>query len=260
MVFIPAVGFSLHVRIENSFIPASGVGEKTEQKLWQHGITHWEDFSGDVVGPTRAQNINAYIDQASQHLDRENPDFFCQSVPDSEHWRLYENFRSNTAFIDIETTGLDQQNNTVTTVSIHQDGSTETLVQGHDLTADQLQARIDNACLLVTFNGSRFDLPFLRKSFDVTFERPHVDLMFLARRVGYSCTLSELEQQFGISRDSPDISGKDAVRLWYEYQSGKDGSLETLIKYNQEDTVNMKPLMDAVTTELHQSLFVNAIE
>jgi len=45
------------------------------------------------------------------------------------------------------------------------------------------------------------------------------------------------------------------VRLWHEYERGQDGSLQTLIDYNQEDTVNMEPLMEQVSQELHTEIF-----
>ena len=38
------------VRIENSFIPVEGVGETTERRLWEAGVTTWDEFEGDVVG------------------------------------------------------------------------------------------------------------------------------------------------------------------------------------------------------------------
>jgi hypothetical protein len=61
----------------------------------------------------------------------------------------------------------------------------------------------------------------------------------------------------GIERDRPDISGRDAVRLWREHERGQDGSLETLISYNREDTVNLRTLADDVTATLDDRRFVH---
>lgn len=247
------------MRIENSFIPVDGVGEHTERQLWQAGVTHWDHFTGDVVGPTRAERINSFIDRAKRRLQDRDSRFFRQTVPDSEHWRLYENFRSETVFLDIETTGLSRHTDRVTTVTLHRDGETTTLVRGRDLTAQRLARYLEEASLLVTFNGCRFDVPFLEASYDLTIDLPHADLMLLCRTLGHSGGLSDIERTFGIERERPDISGQDAVRLWHEYQAGDEGALETLIEYNRMDTVNMQPIMEEVTDRLHQQQFASVI-
>ncbi|OYR64857.1 exonuclease, partial [Halorubrum sp. E3] len=173
-----------------------------------------------------------------------------------ERWRLYENFREETCFFDIETTGLDEHRNQVTTVSFHQAGETTTLVAGQDLTAERLRERFADASLLATFNGARFDVPFLEASFDVEIDTPHLDLMYPCKRLGLSGGLKPIEAEIGIERDRPDISGRDAVRLWREYEGGDDEALETLVSYNREDTVNLRTLADAVTEALHEDVFV----
>lgn len=248
------------MRIENSFIPADGIGPKTERTLWQSGVTHWDEFTGDAVGPTRAERIESFIADARSRLAARDIEFFERTVPNDEHWRLYENLRSETCFLDIETTGLHHDRDRVTTVSLHLDGDTTTLVRGDDLSADALREELADAGLLVTFNGRRFDVPFLETSFDLSITLPHADLMSMCRTLGHSGGLSAIEQQFGIDRDRPDISGADAVRLWNEHEAGRDGALETLIEYNREDTVNMEPLMDAVCDRLHYECFESVCE
>jgi len=246
------------VRIENSFVPVEGVGPVTERKLWQAGVTEWSEFGGQVVGPTRAERIESFVEEAQRRLERRDARYFADQVPNGEHWRLYENVREETTFLDIETTGLDRYADRVTTVSIHRDGDTKTLVRGNDLSAEALRAELEDSSLLVTFNGRSFDVPFLEASFDLSVDLPHADLMTVCNQLGYSGGLSAVEQTFGIERERPDISGRDAVRLWHEYEAGKDGSLETLIEYNQEDTVNMKPLMEQACEELHCEVFESA--
>jgi uncharacterized protein YprB with RNaseH-like and TPR domain len=243
------------VRIENSFIPVRGVGEKTERKLWKAGVTHWDEFEGRVVGETTADRIQSFIDTARDRLARNDARYFDQEFPSSERWRLYENFREEACFFDIETTGLDERRNEVTTVSFHQAGETTTLVRGDDLTADTLRANVADAELLVTFNGARFDVPFLEHCFDVTLDHPHLDLMYPCKQLGLTGGLKRIEEEIGIDRDRPDISGEDAVRLWREHERGKDGALEKLISYNREDTVNLKTLSETVVDRLHEDVF-----
>ncbi|AGB37329.1 ribonuclease H-like domain-containing protein [Natronococcus occultus] len=243
------------MRIENSFIPVRGVGEATERRLWENGVTHWEEFDGSVVGETVAERIERFIDEGWTHLERGDVSTFAEALPAASQWRLYENVREDAAFLDIETTGLNATTSDVTTVSIHRGGETKTFVRGRDLTASRLRKELERSSLLVTFNGKRFDVPFLETCYDVDVTTPHVDLMYPCRKVGLDGGLKAIERELGIGRDMPDLSGRDAVRLWREYERGDEAALERLVAYNRADTENMKPLMETVTDRLHESVF-----
>ncbi len=238
------------MRVDQSFIGAEGVGERTERALWEAGVTHWDEFTGEAVGPTRAERIEAFIDRGRTALDAGDVSFFEERLPSSEAWRCYPSFRERATFFDIETTGLDHDHSVVTTVSVHRDGDTRTLVRGDDLTAGALRATLGEADLLVTYNGKRFDVPFLEACFDVDLTGAHLDLMYPCRQAGLTGGLSAVERDLGIERDRPDISGRDAVRLWHEHERGVDGALETLIGYNREDTVNMVAVAERVAERL----------
>jgi uncharacterized protein YprB with RNaseH-like and TPR domain len=244
------------VRIENSFIPVDGVGERTERSLWESGVTHWDAFDPSAVGARQAENIESFVATAAERLDDGDAAFFRERFPSGSHWRCYENFREDACFLDIETTGLDQGRDDVTVVGLHTPGETETLVAGRDLTAERLQRRLDDANLLVTFNGKRFDVPFLESAFGVDVDAPHVDLMYPCRRLGLTGGLKAIERETGIDRDRPDLSGEDAVRLWREYERGDESALETLVSYNRDDTENLRALADRVTDRLHSDVFV----
>ncbi|WEL16356.1 Putative exonuclease, contains RNaseH-like domain [Halorhabdus sp. SVX81] len=242
------------MRVEQSFIPVRGVGEQTERKLWRQGMTHWDDFEPDAVGSTTAERIEAFIDDARERLARGDSHYFGQQFPSGAQWRLYESFQDSAAFFDIETTGLDQRHDTVTTVSVRQGGETKTFVRDRDLTADRLRETFADADLLVSFNGKRFDVPFLEHSFDLDglLDRPHLDLMYPCRQLDLTGGLKQIEKDVGIERDRPDLSGKDAVRLWYEAERGDDDALETLISYNREDVDHLETVADRVVTRLHE--------
>ena len=244
------------MRIENSFIPIRGVGETTERRLWEQGITHWDEFERSAVGEKTGERIATFIEQGRDHLAASNARFFDDALPSRHRWRLYENFRESACFFDIETTGLSHHRDEVTTVSLLRDGEVRTLVNdpdpivGEPLTREALAEALD-APLLVTFNGTTFDVPFLEASYDLDLDAAHLDLRYACKRVGLSGGLKAVERDVGIERDRPDISGRDAVRLWKEYERGADGSLETLVSYNRDDAVNLRTLMDDLSTTLH---------
>jgi uncharacterized protein YprB with RNaseH-like and TPR domain len=243
------------VRIENSFLPVRGVGEKTERRLWREGITHWDDFEPSHVGEMQGENIIDYIDRARDRLAAGDAAFFDRAFPSGSRWRLYENFRESACFFDIETTGLDARHSEVTTVSFHRAGETTTLVRGVDLTQETIECELHRSCLLVSFNGKRFDVPFLKHAFDLDITRPHLDAMYPCRKLDLTGGLKPIERAVGIERDRPDISGRDAVRLWHEYERGDESSLDTLVAYNRADTVNLKNLMDIISRRLHETVF-----
>ena len=158
------------------------------------------------------------------------------------------------AYLDIETTGLSWFYNDITVVGIYLvNGSENRLVQlvGREVTRDNLLEAINGVNTIYTYNGSRFDLPFIRASLgvDLTYHYHHHDLM-------YDCWLNNLyggfksvEQQLGIPRQLKGISGWDAVILWWRYQNNGDRkALTTLLQYNKEDVVNLKVLRERLVT------------
>ncbi|MCQ4332840.1 ribonuclease H-like domain-containing protein [Natronomonas sp. F2-12] len=241
------------MRLENTYIGVDGVGETTERKLWESGALTWSEFDPTLCGSRTADRIGSFIDRARPRLAEGDSTFFERALPKSERWRLYENFSEAACFFDIETTGLDRDRDAVTCVSFHQGGRTETLVRGDDLTRENLRELLD-VPLLVTFNGARFDVPFLESSFDLDVDSPHLDLMYPCRRVGLTGGLKAIEPEVGVKRDRPDISGEDAVRLWREHERGVDGALETLVSYNREDAVNLRTVAEGTVERLDRKL------
>ncbi len=243
------------MRIENSFIPVRGVGEHTERTLWRDGITHWDAFDPDLVGPTTAERIESFIERGRRHLEHDDARFFADAFPAKSHWRLFGNFRSSTVFLDIETTGLSQRRDDVTVVSVYRDGDTTTFVRGRDLTRQRLRDVLAPASLLVTYNGKRFDVPFLERAFDLEIEVPHLDLMYPCRRLDLTGGLKAVERTLGIDRTDRDLSGRDAVRLWTAYRRGNSDALETLVQYNRDDTRNLEAVTEAVCHRLEAEVF-----
>jgi uncharacterized protein YprB with RNaseH-like and TPR domain len=66
------------------------------------------------------------------------------------------------------------------------------------------------------------------------------------RRIGYKGGLKNIEKILGISRseDTEGMTGFDAVRLWKQYERGDKDALAKIIKYNNEDIVNLKSILE----------------
>ncbi len=245
------------MRVENSFILAEGVGERTERRLWDHGVTHWDEFcSVPGIGETTCASVEAFIDRGYDELDAGNARFFAERLPSAERWRLYENFRSDACFFDIETTGLSEHRDVVTTVSVHCGGETTTLVRDDDLTRERVREELAEGSLLVSFNGARFDVPFLETAFDLSIDTPHLDLLYPCRSAGLTGGLKRIEREVGIGREEEGVDGLEAVRLWKRFERhGDEGALDRLVRYNREDTENLATLADHVADELDRDVF-----
>jgi len=54
-----------------------------------------------------------------------------------------------------------------------------------------------------------------------------------------------VERQLGIERKLTEVSGYEAVRLWWRYVDSFDlDALNTLLEYNKEDVLNLKKLKE----------------
>jgi hypothetical protein len=54
---------------------------------------------------------------------------------------------------------------------------------------------------LVTYNGARFDLPFIKHEYpEIEFSQLHADLMYPLRRIGYTGGLKVIERMLGVTR------------------------------------------------------------
>ena len=154
------------------------------------------------------------------------------------------------AYLDIETTGLSCQYADITVIGIYLgNGSDSRLVQlvGSDVNIDNLLEAVDGVNTIYTYNGSRFDLPFICGSLGIDLETiaDHHDLMYDCWRCNLFGGFKVVEQELGIPRRLQGITGLDAVLLWQRYQCyGDEKALATLLEYNREDAINLKVLRE----------------
>ncbi len=235
--------------LNNTYIHIPGIGKGLEKKIWAQGIQTWEEFlemeDRVAIPSSRKARICDEVRTSSKHLAAKDHCFFSQCLPSAEHWRAYSSFSDFAAFVDIETTGLSKSRDEITVVGIYDGKESKTYVK--DINLDDVVKELSKYRLLVSFNGARFDLPFIKSEFpEIEFNQLHIDLMYPLRRIGYSGGLKNIEKLLGISRgdDTKGLTGFDAVRLWKQYERGNQESLEKLIKYNREDIVNLKTIVE----------------
>ena len=154
------------------------------------------------------------------------------------------------AYLDIETTGLSQFYDDITVIGIYLcNGKDDKLTQlvGEQVTRDNLLNALKGVNTIYTYNGSRFDLPFIDAFLWIDLEARfrHHDLMYDCWQNNLYGGFKAVEQQLGISRQLQGVGGLEAIWLWWQYQNdGDQNALALLLQYNKEDVVNLKALRE----------------
>lgn len=185
------------------------------------------------------------VPEAKAALRGRVADYFLTRLPPGYRVRVWPDFREGVAFLDVETTGLDSSDE-LTVIGVRQAGVSDTFVCGRDLWRFlEIWRRIE---VLVTFNGTRFDLPVLARAFGLRALPPHIDLMHEARSHGYAGGLKAIERMLGIRRTAEEEGdGEEAVRLWNRYSNAGDSdSLDRLLRYNARDVLSLEVLARAI--------------
>jgi uncharacterized protein len=224
------------------------VGRRTEHLLWERGINSWEALGEQAHEYFRGKRLAPVLEaihESQEAWERKDLLFFSQRLPRAEQWRLAPGFFEEVAFLDIETTGLYfPPRSESTTICFYFRGE---IFQEHEypLKRQLIERMMDEASVFCSYNGAGFDLPFLRQEFLLPLHKPHVDLCPWFRRLGFKGGLKRVQAEFSDvpQRNSYDIDGFDAVRLWQLHLRGQRGALETLRSYNAEDTVVLEPLL-----------------
>ena len=246
--------------IKNTFCILEGIGEKLERRIWKEGILTWKDFTeaDAVLGFSRERK--KLFDESLLHDGEElyagNARYFSRRIRRREHWRLFDFFKDHAVCLDIETNGFQPNcGGYVTVVGLYDGYDYKSFVRGENLTVESLNRELERYKCLITFYGASFDVPFILKSFKgVHFDIPHFDLCYAARRLGFKGGLKRLEHVLGIEREESvrGLDGYDAVKLWELSRRGAPEALETLVKYNREDTVNLMQIASIVYERLRQ--------
>jgi uncharacterized protein len=251
---------SLPSLLDATFLHAPRVGKTVEQRLWQAGFLTWESLLGTEnpkdapLTTLQRESLLPVLERSMVALESSDWLWLAQNIPTREHWRMANLLRDTVGYVDIETNGgYDAED--ITIIGIY-DGSESRIYIKDDakMPIYQFRDEHDKISLWVSFFGSAFDLPFLRRRFaDKPFNQPHVDLCHALGRLGYKGGLKKIERDLGIGRSDEieGVSGYEAIHLWnqWEYRQDKK-ALEKLVAYNKADIENLETLLDFALPKL----------
>lgn len=248
--------------LQHTFLHLPGVGHTTERVLWEQGVLTWQDALRSSQPPLqrcRITDLRPGLEESLSCLEKRDAFYFQLRLPSREQWRMFHDFVDRAVCLDIETTGLSCGHDHITVVGLYDGRDYKAFVQGQNL--DQFQTEIRRYGLVITYNGSRFDIPFIQAEMGPVLRGlAHLDIMYPLRRLGYRGGLKAVEQQTDFARPSSlqQLDGFDAVRLWRLYLQGHQGALQTLVRYNAEDVGVLLPLASLVYNQLTSELPLSA--
>ena len=242
--------------LRRSFQHLPGISAAKESKLRSEGLRDWNDLflfgqgQLDLFGK-RGSALGIAVEASEEALANRDVEFFKTRLPKREFYRIAATFPERCIFLDIESTGLSRHYDQVTLLGWSVGNRYEALVDPDD--TSQLERDLLAQPVVITFNGTLFDLPFLTNRFDTDWSSiTHVDLRYLARRVGLVGGQKKIEVSIGLAREAPleGITGAEAVSLWFDYKEGNLDALRKLIRYNHADIEGMKFLFEHIVDRL----------
>ena len=238
--------------LRRSFLHLPGISAPEEARLWDEGISDWKDLIRHTpvqldLYRKRGSVLQSAVEASEEALAGRDIAFFAKRLPKRELYRVAASFPESCVFLDIESTGLSTFYDRVTLVGWSVGSTYTALVDPGRI--EQLERDLHEHPIVVTFNGSLFDLPFLAKSFKMDWSGLfHVDLRYLAKRVGLTGGQKKIEVEIGLTREGSleGIAGAEAVALWFDYKEGDLNALRDLVRYNHADIEGMKFLFEEV--------------
>ena len=240
--------------LKSTFQHLKGISKKREQEIWAKGILTWDIYKQKIneqLINTDKNKVCHILTETEHAYKNKDISFFRENLSSTEYYRIALEYPDDVIFLDVETTGLSLYYDEITIVGwslgdeygVYQSGGDSSLLRS-DLSA---------AKVMVTFNGTIFDLKFLKKHFkSITLPAIHIDLRYFAKKVGLTGGQKTIETTLGRHRfpgirNSP---GEAAPILWHKYRRGEKKALRRLVEYNHADIEGMKAILDESITRL----------
>jgi uncharacterized protein YprB with RNaseH-like and TPR domain len=235
--------------LQQTFLHVPGIGPAAEARIKAKGYSHWQsvlDKPQDLpLGTKISASLCAMITQSQCALQAGDIQFFIDHLATREQWRILAAFFDRLSYFDIETSGL-SYDAYVTCVACYHKGKIHTYVNGENL--DDFLDLLEDVDLLVSFNGSSFDVPFMLRTYHIPeFPCPHIDMRWQCYHQQHGGGLKQIEKALNITRppDLQGVDGAEAVWLWFRWKQYQDQKArERLIRYCAADVLTL-PLVTA---------------
>lgn len=248
--------------IKQTFLHVPGIGPKTDAKLREQGLHDWRSVlqcqEKLPLGDCTAQALRQALTRGLEALSQEDIAYFINCFPIKEQWRILAAYFDHLSYFDIETSGLSYDAYVTCVVCYHQ-GELHRFVYNENI--DDFLDLLEDVKLLVSFNGSSFDIPQLLRTWHIPeFPCPHIDLRWQCYHHQLDGGLKQIEPALGIHRpyDLQDVDGAEAVWLWYQWHHSHDSEARAkLLRYCAADVLTLQ--MVTVALLQRKSLSVDTL-
>ena len=199
--------------------------------------------------PEKKTTCDKLLRAASKALLEGDAAFFLK-LPPREQWRLYASFKDEALFLDIE---IGNTNKDLILIGMSNGLDFTWMVKGMNLEKETFFKELKKYKILITFNGAAFDIPVLERYFKTAITLPHIDLKHCCLKLCLKGGLKEVERVLNLKRPASLYGNpSDAWRAFHA--SGDREYLDALLKYNEEDVLNLKPIADFCFQKLKEKL------
>jgi uncharacterized protein YprB with RNaseH-like and TPR domain len=233
--------------IRGAFAHLPGIGPERLRRLRVAGVNDWRALLEDPgllhMGPARLDRLRDAVQRCEEAVQRNDIGYLVSRFKQQDRWRILGTWFECATFFDIETSGLDWDSEVTMVACLHR-GQLHSFLKGESL--DAFLDLLDDVDLLVSFNGTSFDVPRIEDAFHIPdCPCPHVDLRWLCYHASLSGGLKSIETQVGIRRpdDLLTIDGEQAGWLWNMWeQDGDRKARRVLERYCGADVLALQLL------------------
>lgn len=233
--------------ITQAFQHCRGLGPIRLSQLTEAGVRSWHDAlqHPHLIPSGLRAAVTAECKRCLQALTENNIQYFVDSFATQDKWRILTRYVDRCSYFDIETTGL-EYDDTITVIACWHRDRLHTFVEHENL--DDFLDLLDEVELLVSFNGSTFDVPRVLDGFHIPkLPCPHLDLRWPCYHKELNGGLKQVTSHLGLQRpdDLHDADGSLAVRLWSSWIHQKNtAARDQLVRYCAADVLLMVPLAE----------------
>ena len=211
----------------------TGIGPVRLGQLHEAGIRTWHG-----VPINRSASLIEECKTCLQALELKDIRYFVERLAPIDKWRIVSEYLDDASFFDIETMGL-EHNSPITVIACWHRGVVLTFVEHENL--DDFLDLLDDVRLLVSFNGSSFDVPRVLDTFHIPeLPCPHLDLRWPCYHKGFRGSLKSITARLGFARptDLQHADGELAIHLWNRWTLDQDkAARELLLRYCASDVI-----------------------
>lgn len=245
------------------------IGIKTEQNLKNKGYTTIESLKTHDKYCDIAAKFLEKIDDLSygEIIDLLDNNKYSKKCRDNIVKSISLTDKENFKFMDIETLGL--SNVPIILIGVAEIKGSKIISSQYFLrdiyeepaVIEAYLSHLDEDSVHVTFNGKRFDVPFIKSRclsnrLHANVDLPHLDLMYFAKNLWKdelpNCQLQTIEKElFGIEREC-DVPGQYIPDYYKTYLAKKNiGPIVPIIEHNRQDIISLASFLEKMYEEVN---------